>query len=140
MGDIFDKLTWGQASRGLPNAINENSYGPLRLSRRGENMSQPIGRARHALADEGTYFIAHNPTNDAATTLAGHPAPVLADADATMTKPFIHLRMDPAAGRARLSRLHRDRGHHGRRERHRRQLGGAARHGHHARDRRAARR
>jgi hypothetical protein len=57
-----------------------------------------------ALALEGTYFVAHNATNDAATTLAGHAAPVLVDADATMTKPFIHLMMP--AGSTKYAFLH----------------------------------
>lgn len=92
---------WGLTGRALPGAYEDNSYGPLRRSRRGEIVAQITGKPRHALADEGTYFIAHNATNDAATTLAGHAAPVLADADATMTKPFIHLRMDPAASEVR---------------------------------------
>ncbi len=53
------------------------------------------------MSEEGTYFVAHNPTNDEATTLAGHVAPVLADADATMTKPLIFIRV-PAGATKRL--------------------------------------
>ncbi len=48
---------------------------------------------RRAAAEQGSYFVAHQPVNDAATTLAGHVAPVLADADTTMTKPFIFIRV-----------------------------------------------
>ena len=63
-----------------------------RMTAFGELYTQPIGRTgRHALADEGAYFIAHSPTIDVATTTVGHAAPVLADADATMTKPLIHM-------------------------------------------------
>lgn len=80
------------ASRGLPAVIANNVYGPDRASRYGEKYVQPIHDWRKAQAAEGTYFVAHNATDDAATTLAGHAAPVLADADATMTKPFLHLR------------------------------------------------
>jgi hypothetical protein len=79
------------ANRALPSAISDNVNGAIRISRRGEQMMQPLAMARHVYADEGTYFINHNNTNDSATTLAGHPAPVLADADATMTKPLIHM-------------------------------------------------
>lgn len=85
-------------SRALPNPSTDGYNSSLRSSRRGELMVQPMGLMRHAYADEGSYFIAHNATNDAATTLAGHAAPVLVDCDATMTKAFIHLRMDPSAG------------------------------------------
>lgn len=92
---------WGLTNRDLPSAYSDNNYGPLRRSRRGELVAQTTGKPRYVLADEGTYFVAHNATNDAATTLAGHAAPVLADADATMTKPFIHLRMADSAGELR---------------------------------------
>ncbi len=88
-GDIV--VTQGNANRALPSAVGEGVNGTLRMTRRGEMFAQPIGRARHAMADQGTYFAFHNITNDAATTLAGHAAPVLVDADATMTKPFLHM-------------------------------------------------
>ncbi len=87
----------GLSSRGLPSKIQQNVRGPARVDNYGNLVMLPIGNFRHTLADQGTYFIAHNPTNDASTTLAGHPAPVLADADATMTKPLIHLRNPTAA-------------------------------------------
>lgn len=80
---------WGLTSRTLPSAVSDQNYGPMRVSRRGELMTQDLDRK--ALADEGTYFIAHNVTNDASTTLAGHPAPVLADVT-TFTKPLIVFR------------------------------------------------
>lgn len=76
----------------LPSRIYNNTYGPNRSTAYGEQYIQPIGVWRQALANEGTYFIAHNATNDASTTLAGHASPVLADADASMTKPFIFCR------------------------------------------------
>jgi hypothetical protein len=78
-----------------PAKLNEGEYGPVRTTKFGELMTRSLDRK--ALSEEGSYFIAHNPTNDAATTLAGHAAPVLADADATMTKPFIFLRVPAAA-------------------------------------------
>jgi hypothetical protein len=87
----------GVANRALPGIIQDNSQAPIRLSRRGEQVVLPIGGAFHALADQGAYFIAHNATNDASTTLAGHPAPVLADVDATFVKPFIHCIMSSSA-------------------------------------------
>lgn len=88
MSDNIDALS----IRGLPAPINNNIRGPVRSDRYGNLGTFPLNKWRHGVADEGAYFIAHNPTNDAATTLAGHAAPVLADADATMTKPFIFCR------------------------------------------------
>ena len=78
-----------------PAANQQGEYGPFRLSRYGELATRPLDRL--ALTEESSYFVAHNATNDAATTLAGHVAPVLADADATMTKTFIFLRVPSGA-------------------------------------------
>jgi hypothetical protein len=90
--DISNKLIWVRDSRDQPQPISgDGEYGAVRGSRYGELFVTPLGRWRYNAADEGSYFTAHNATNDAATTLAGHAAPVLVDADATMTKPFIHL-------------------------------------------------
>lgn len=87
----------GVVNRALPGIIQDNQQTPFRLGRRGELFVTPAGFAPHALSDQGTWFTAHNATNDASTTLAGHAAPVLADADATMTKPFLHLLMNASA-------------------------------------------
>lgn len=76
----------------LPTRIYNNTYGPDRSTAYGEKFVQPIGLPRWAHSLEGTYFVCHNATNDASTTLAGHAAPVLADADATMTKPYFFMR------------------------------------------------
>jgi hypothetical protein len=129
-----DFVMKGLGSRALP---QPNGSDPVltspRLDRYGHGYMKPLPGARHNFADSGAYFVAHNATNDAATTLAGHAAPVLVDADATMTKPFIHLMM--VGGRARsapTSTSSRSRCH-GRRDRHAGVLGGAARHGHHPR-------
>lgn len=84
----FNVLT----TRALPSPVSPGVRGPARADRYGNLGVAPFNKWRHAQADQGTYFIAHNATNDAATTLAGHAAPVLADADVTMTKPFIHCR------------------------------------------------
>jgi hypothetical protein len=86
-----------RASRGLPGKIPNNSPGPLRGSQYGSLITLEVGSARHTLSDQATYFVAHNATNDASTTLAGHADPELADADATMTKPLIHMRVDPSS-------------------------------------------
>lgn len=83
--------------RQAPTPAAQNNWLGARSSRYGDAYVQNLPGERAALALEGTYFLAHNATNDASTTLAGHPAPVLADADATMTKPFIHLIMPASA-------------------------------------------
>ena len=75
----------------LPTGADNDEWRGARQTRYGERFSMPIGRMRHALAQQGTYFVAHNATNDAATTIAGHAAPILADADITLVKPLIHL-------------------------------------------------
>ena len=87
-------------NRTKPAISNQGEYGPFRLSNHGELHSSPLTE-RQRLAEESSYFIAHNATNDEATTLAGHVAPVLVDADATMTKPFIFIRC-PAAATKRI--------------------------------------
>lgn len=101
--DITNKAIWIPGSRGTPQPVpGDGALIGARGSRYGELYSIPMGRWRYHAADEGTYFIAHNATNDAATTLAGHAAPVLVDADVTMTKPFIHLaNADAATSRLR---------------------------------------
>jgi hypothetical protein len=94
---MSDKNIDGLAIRGLPSKLGAGVRGPVRTSQYGEAVTLPIGNFRHTLADQGTYFVSHNPTNDAATTLAGHPAPVLADVT-TMTKPLFFARNASAAG------------------------------------------
>lgn len=102
--DITNKAIYVPGSRALVQPVpGDGAMIGARGNRYGELFSIPMGRWRYAASDEGTYFIAHNATNDAATTLAGHTAPVLADADATMTKPFIHLaNADAATSKTRV--------------------------------------
>lgn len=53
----------GDASRARPSKNADNSLVGLRLSNRGELVSQPLhGSKLHALAGEGSYFVATNPT------------------------------------------------------------------------------
>jgi hypothetical protein len=82
-------------SRAKPTPGQQGESIDVRLSPFGEAYVRPVDR--YTLAEEGSYFIAHNTTNDLATTLAGHAAPVLADADDTLTKPFLFLRVPNAA-------------------------------------------
>lgn len=84
------KIRGEARSRTKPTAGGQGEQMNVRVSQFGEIVNKRLDRK--ALAEEGSYFIAHNTTNDAATTLAGHAAPVLADADATMTKPFVFMR------------------------------------------------
>lgn len=79
--------------RQQPTPENQNIWGNARGSRYGEAFVQPLALPFHPFAREGSLFEAHNATDDAATTLAGHAAPVLADADATLVKPFIFVRV-----------------------------------------------
>lgn len=79
----------GTVGRALPSPVADSVQSPQRLGRYGELSVLPFGNYRHMLADEGSYFFAQNATEDAATTLAGHAAPVLAD---LYTKPFLFLR------------------------------------------------
>jgi hypothetical protein len=87
----------GIVNRALPGINQDNTQVPVRLTRRGEQFVAPIGNPYHYLADQGCYFVHRNATNDASTTLAGHAAPILADADATLVKPFLHLLMGASA-------------------------------------------
>lgn len=79
----------------LPTPELNGTYAPIHVDRYGNQYVRPFDRA--AAVEAGCYFIAHNPTNDASTTLAGHTAPVLADADATMTKPLLFIRVPTGA-------------------------------------------
>jgi hypothetical protein len=88
--DYRTQLRTQQAS--LPTPTGNATYGPARANRYGELYTTNSLQSRWNHALEGSYFCAHNTTNDAATTLAGHAAPVLADADATLTKPFVFVR------------------------------------------------
>lgn len=59
---------------------------PSRTGAYGEAYVQSVAPPRFSLADEGSYFIAQNPTYG--TALTAHAAPAIADTD---TKPVIHL-------------------------------------------------
>lgn len=97
-----DTRTLGVVSRGLPSATVDNNQSTARYGRYGEFMTTPVMSMRAALCAEGTYFYAQNATIDAATTLAGHAAPVLAD---LYTKAFLHIRNDAAASNGKLVHL-----------------------------------
>lgn len=61
---------WGLTGRALPSAVSDSAYGPMRVSRRGDVSVQSLtGGKLHGLADEGSYFVATNPT--VATGIAG---------------------------------------------------------------------
>jgi len=69
--DITNKLIWGLGSRGLPSPISGDTvYNPVHTSRYGEVVTQGLmGSKLHALADEGSYFVATNATPG--TAIAG---------------------------------------------------------------------
>ena len=89
------------SQRGLPSRVYPNTYGPDRSSEYGEKITQPLyGDRQQTLSDEGSYFYSQHPTIDAATTIAGHAAPVLAD---LYTKPFLVIRnTDAITSRKRM--------------------------------------
>ena len=84
---LDDFKGWGEANRDRPDAVSDGSPVPLHATHRGELVVSPL--TRRQLAEEGSYFFAQNATIDAATTLAGHAAPVLAD---LYTKAFFFMR------------------------------------------------
>lgn len=74
--------------RSLPGAA-QSEGAALTPSRSGpylEAMTLPLGNGMFGLGDEGTFYYACNPT--LGTGIAGHAAPVVADAD---DKPLLHL-------------------------------------------------
>lgn len=80
--------------RSMPAPGNQGEYMPTRADRYGSPLVGTVGGPKQSLAAEGAYFFAQNATIDAATTLAGHAAPVLAD---LYTKPFLYIRNGEAA-------------------------------------------
>ena len=94
--DLYSK---GLIYEALPTASADDEWRGARQTRYNERFAQIIGDWRWQRSREGTYFFAHNATNDASTTIAGHAAPVLADADATLTKPLIHCAMSASASK-----------------------------------------
>lgn len=62
--------SWGYASRALPSKHADGAPSPMRTTRRGELVTTPLTGAKlHGLAQEGSYFVATNPT--VATGIAG---------------------------------------------------------------------
>lgn len=75
------------ANQKKPARVPENTRGPLRGNRYGDMYTVPVHADKMwGVAEEGSYFYSQSPVIDAATTIAGHPAPVLAD---LFTKPFL---------------------------------------------------
>jgi hypothetical protein len=94
MSDInFNAL----GNRGMPSPVGPGTQRvPTRSSRYGELVTQPLFDGKqYGTIDEGSYFFAQHPVIDAATTIAGHAAPVLAD---LYTKAFLQLRNTDANG------------------------------------------
>ncbi len=52
----------GTVERDLPSLLTDQAEEGFRLSQRGEQYVVPLGKPRVALADEGSYFVATNPT------------------------------------------------------------------------------
>ncbi len=99
VGAMSDNALQGKGLIGQapPTAVGDNTWTAARQTKYNERFAVQIGTWQNALANQGSYFTAHNPVIDVATTIVGHAAPILADCDVTMTKPLIHLRMSPTA-------------------------------------------
>mgnify|MGYP001584561631 CR=1 FL=1 len=90
---LEDRKNWNEISRVKPGKISDAVNGAQRAGSYGEPYVQAvIGSKLHALADEGSYFLAANATPG--TGIAGHAAPVLAD---LYTKSFVLMRNTAAA-------------------------------------------
>lgn len=78
---------YGVTNRALPGIVQDNTLGVARLGRYGEVMHQTIASGKqHPLADEGSYWVATNPTID--TGIAG----VTASQTAADTTPTLFIR------------------------------------------------
>jgi hypothetical protein len=99
MAEPVNSYKFLTTSRVLPSVQGDNSWNGARGGRYGEEYAQLVAGSRMwPLADEGSYFLATNPTPG--TGIAGHPAPTTIDD----TKPFLLLRNGaaPAAGAKRV--------------------------------------
>jgi len=59
---IDDRRIWSEIHRDQPSKLTDATWGAVRGSRYGEVGITPFGKGKYAFADEGTYFIATNPT------------------------------------------------------------------------------
>ena len=57
-----DVQVWGRVSRAKPQAIPETQEVPARTTRYGALVTESIVPTKHVLSDEGSYFMATNPT------------------------------------------------------------------------------
>lgn len=90
---LEDRKQWFEQRRALPSAYDAGVAVPVRGSHRGEPYMQSLqGSKLHALADEGSYFVATNPT--VGTAIVNHAAP---GANGTATKPLLLIRNNNVA-------------------------------------------
>lgn len=57
-----DVENYGEVHRNLPIPLVENTPGIMRVGRYGDARTESIVPTKHVLADEGTYYVATNPT------------------------------------------------------------------------------
>jgi hypothetical protein len=89
---LDDRRIFGDVSQALPSLNQDGTTKAARFSKRGEAIAQIIGKPNYGLADEGSYFVARNPT--AGTGIAG-----IADATGVSdTKTLLFLRNDNSVG------------------------------------------
>lgn len=59
---LDDRRIWAEIHRDQPSAISDNNWGAIRGTRFGEVGVQSFSKGKYAIADEGAYFMATNPT------------------------------------------------------------------------------
>lgn len=59
---LEDRSLFGESRRAKPSQASAGTQARLRASNRGELVVQGLGKPAYALADEGSYFLATNPT------------------------------------------------------------------------------
>lgn len=91
----------GRIGRVLPNATPDGNPTQVRLTRYGEIMTSGLPKTKHFLADEGTYYVATNPTPGTAIVHV-----VLAAFDDT--KPYLLIRNQDLVGSGLAKRIYLD--------------------------------
>lgn len=93
------------ASRGLPQSVPDRFDIDMRATRYGDQIVQPVGSPRHALADEGTYFLAnHNNAGVPGTGMALFAAITAFAA----TTPFVVISNKDTSGNPAAKRIYLD--------------------------------
>ena len=95
----LEAILRGWVSRTLPQAESDNDPGAVRLGRYGDIYTVGAVRKQHALADEGSYFVANNAQTGIATGTT---------ASFTTTAPFIIIANTDSPTNTNAKRIHLD--------------------------------